>query len=44
MSFEIKVTKNFEKEAKPLAKKYSSFKGDIAQLIKELLLNPQSGT
>ena len=43
MSFRIKITKNFEKEAKPLIKKYPSFKKDIAKLIEDLKLNPELG-
>jgi len=30
MNFRIKITGNFDKEAKPLLKKYPSFKKDIA--------------
>ncbi|MDO3644824.1 addiction module toxin RelE [Mucilaginibacter sp. L3T2-6] len=43
MSFEVIITRNFEKEAKPLAKKYPSFKQDIAKLIKNLKINPEEG-
>lgn len=43
MNFRIKITRNFEKEAKPLIKKYSSFKNDIAKLIGELGSNPRLG-
>jgi mRNA-degrading endonuclease RelE of RelBE toxin-antitoxin system len=43
MSYSIKVTANFEKEAKPLIKKYPSFKADIAKLIYELETNPTLG-
>lgn len=43
MSFRIKVTRNFEKEAKSLIKKYSSFKNDITKLIGDLELNPELG-
>ena len=43
MSYSIKVTANFEKEAKPLIKKYPSFKSDIAKLIHELETNPTLG-
>jgi mRNA-degrading endonuclease RelE of RelBE toxin-antitoxin system len=43
MSFLIKITKHFEKEAKPLIKKYPSFKKDIAALIQELELNAEIG-
>jgi len=44
MSFKIIITRNFEKEAKPLAKKYPSFKKDITKLIKALKINPEEGT
>lgn len=43
MSFKIIITRNFEKEAKPLAKKYPSFKQDIAGLVKRLKANPEEG-
>jgi len=44
MNFRIKITSNFDKEAKPLLKKYRSFRNDIAKLIGELELNPKLGT
>jgi len=44
MNFRIKITGNFDKEAKPLLKKYRSFRNDIAKLIDELELNPKLGT
>lgn len=43
MNFRIKITRNFEKEAKPLLKKYPSFKSDIVKLIDDLELNPELG-
>lgn len=43
MNFRIKITRNFDREAKPLLKKYPSFKKDIANLIGELELNPELG-
>jgi mRNA-degrading endonuclease RelE of RelBE toxin-antitoxin system len=43
MNFRIKITGNFDKEAKPLIKKYPSFRNDIAKLIDELELNPKLG-
>jgi mRNA-degrading endonuclease RelE of RelBE toxin-antitoxin system len=43
MNFRIKITRNFDKEAKPLLKKHPSFKQDIAKLIDELELNPELG-
>ena len=44
MNFMIKITGNFDKEVKPLLKKYRSFRNDIAKLIDELELNPKLGT
>ena len=44
MSYSIKVTANFAKEAKPLIKKYPSFKSDVGKLIHELEVNPTLGT
>jgi len=44
MNYRIKITTNFEKEAKPLLKKYPSFKSDIGKLIDELESNPTIGT
>src|ERR1700750_2327650 len=44
MKFQIEVTRNFEKEAKPLLKKYSSLKTDLAQLFSQLESNPELGT
>ncbi len=43
MKVEIRVTKNFKKEAKPLIKKYPSFLVDLESLEKSLLLNPTFG-
>src|SRR5579859_5795177 len=43
MSYNIKITANFDKEAKPLIKKYPSFKSDIARLISDLETNPTLG-
>ncbi len=43
MKFTIKITRNFDKEAKPLFKKYPFFKKDITKLIDELELNPELG-
>jgi len=43
MSYSIKITANFDKEAKPLIKKYPSFKSDIARLINDLETNPTVG-
>ncbi len=44
MSFNIIPTPPFEKEIKQLAKKYPSFKKDIALLIATLQDNPKTGT
>jgi mRNA-degrading endonuclease RelE of RelBE toxin-antitoxin system len=41
---EVVLISNFEKEAKKLLKKYSSFKKDLTNLIFELENNPTSGT
>jgi len=43
MNYKVKVTRNFDKEAKPLIKKYPSFKKDIAQLIDGLESDPALG-
>jgi hypothetical protein len=40
----VKITSNFKKEAKPLLKRYISLKTDLANLEKELHLNPTLGT
>ena len=39
MSFEVRTTPHFEREAKALAKRYHSFKNDINKLIKKQLAN-----
>ncbi|HEX3385178.1 MAG TPA: addiction module toxin RelE [Mucilaginibacter sp.] len=44
MNFTIKITRHFEKDAKPLIKKYPSFKSDVTKLIHELETNPTLGT
>lgn len=44
MNYEIIVKPTFQREAKRLAKHYSSFKEDFASLIDELEQNPQLGT
>jgi mRNA-degrading endonuclease RelE of RelBE toxin-antitoxin system len=36
MKFKMVVTKNFEKELKPLSKKYASLKDDILELSKNI--------
>ena len=40
----IITTRRFEKELKLLNKKYASLKNEDAQLIEDLLKNPQTGT
>ena len=44
MKYEIITTVNFEKEAKPVLKKYKSLKNELINLEKELLQNPKMGT
>jgi mRNA-degrading endonuclease RelE of RelBE toxin-antitoxin system len=44
MSYNIIPTEKFKKEAKRLAKKYPSIKEDLAELNKQLIRNPKSGT
>lgn len=44
MSYKISQTSEFEKEAKYLAKKYASFKNDLAVLAASLADNPRQGT
>jgi len=44
MSFEIRFSETFRRSAKPLAKKYPSFKSDISALVAELAENPELGT
>lgn len=43
MSFNIRLSENFKKEAKRLSKKYPSLKNEIDILGKELSLNPTIG-
>lgn len=43
MSFEIRLSENFKKEAKRLSKKYPSIKNEIGFLAKELSENPKIG-
>lgn len=43
MKVEIRVTKNFRKETKSLAKKYPSFLDDLEKPEKTLLANPTFG-
>jgi len=44
MSFKIEVTRHFEREAKPLLKKYTSLKNELKTLGEELSENPEIGT
>ena len=44
MNFKILATEPFQRKAKKLAAKYPSFKNDIAEVFKELEVNPTSGT
>lgn len=44
MNYEIIVKPTFQREAKRLAKHYSSFKNDYVSLLEQLEQNPQSGT
>lgn len=44
MSYNIIPTDKFKKEAKRLAKKYSSLKADLTELNEQLIRNPKSGT
>jgi len=44
MSYKIEITRHFEREAKPLLKKYASLKGELNELGKELSENPEKGT
>ncbi len=43
MNYKVLVTENFKKQAKPLAKKYHSFKTDLGQLVDDLKTNPTQG-
>ncbi|MGE0634857.1 MAG: hypothetical protein AB7G44_08875 [Bacteroidia bacterium] len=44
MKTEVRITRNFKKEAKPLLKKYPSLIKDLAQLQNSLIANPTLGT
>lgn len=44
MNYKIEITDNFKKEAKKLIKKYASLRNEIAELGKELSVNPTMGT
>jgi len=44
MSYNIIPTHRFEKELKRLAKKFPSLKNEFAELIEEIIKNPEIGT
>ncbi len=44
MNYNIVPTYRFEKELKRLAKKFPSLKSEFAELISEILKNPEIGT
>ena len=44
MNFNVSLSDDFERDAKPLAKKYRSLKSDLATLIAELEVNPKQGS
>jgi mRNA-degrading endonuclease RelE of RelBE toxin-antitoxin system len=44
MSFKVKSTAVFERQAKRLIKKYTSLQKELFQLIQELKVNPELGT
>ena len=44
MSFEVRTTPHFEKEAKGLSKRYKSFKNDLKELIQDLSEDPNIGS
>jgi mRNA-degrading endonuclease RelE of RelBE toxin-antitoxin system len=44
MSYSVKSTEVFEKQAKRLSKKYTSLKKELLQLVQELKEKPEQGT
>ena len=44
MSYKVKTTDVFEKQAKKLIKKYVSLKAELLHLVQELKENPEQGT
>ena len=44
MSYKVKLTEHFKREAKRLSKKYRSLKSELSVLFKELEHNPMLGT
>jgi mRNA-degrading endonuclease RelE of RelBE toxin-antitoxin system len=44
MTYSVKTTSHFDKEAKRIAKKHHGIKSDLANLIDKLEINPNLGT
>lgn len=44
MNYKVETIPEFEKEAKKLAKKYTSIKSDLASLASSLKINPIQGS
>lgn len=44
MSYSVKTTPNFDREAKRLSRKYPSLRAELTTLIQQLESNPNSGT
>lgn len=44
MSYKVEATSTFQKELKPLVKKYPSLKEEFLELVQELERNPEIGT
>src|SRR5260221_12249277 len=44
MKYRILLTHNFEKDAKQFTKKFPSLKNELADLNRQLLINPNVGT
>jgi mRNA-degrading endonuclease RelE of RelBE toxin-antitoxin system len=44
MSYNVEITKLFNKQAKRLIKKFPSFKSELTELILSLELEPTQGT
>ena len=43
MKYKIETLPNFEREARPLLKKYPSLKEELAQLLVKLIVSPNTG-
>jgi mRNA-degrading endonuclease RelE of RelBE toxin-antitoxin system len=43
MNYKVDVSENFKREAKKIVKKYPSLKTELADLIRELEVNPTKG-